>query len=70
MLGHMGPRNHALDGVQIPQGKGQILGECIGRLWHHRAKMAEPIKLLFVRGGPTESCIRRACTLAPPGKYV
>jgi len=42
-----GPRNHKLDGVQIPHGKGQFWGKVQGLSAVSCAKTAEPIDLPF-----------------------
>jgi len=77
MAGRVGQRNHA---AQIPQGKGQILGDRMaqtaqcsvwGKCGIGHVKTAEPIELPFATVSVVDqkSCIRWACTLAPPDKY-
>jgi len=64
-----GSRSHHRTRQSLVNGYAQcnVWGKC----GTGRAKTTEPIELPFgmVRGGLKKSCIRWACTLAPPGKY-
>jgi len=76
----VGPRNDVLDGVQIPVRRGNFEGgegaahcKIYGLSAVSCAKSAERIQMSFGMlsewCGPREACVRRWCTLVPPGVY-
>jgi len=64
-----------INGIQVPQCKGQILVEIVtyrprGTVASAMPKRAEPIELQFgMVSGDGELCIRWAYISVPPGKY-
>jgi len=66
-LTHVGQRNHVLDGVQIPTGKGSFEGEmCWRAIWPFAKLLSTLILLLFVSSF-IRYCGQGSSLLWPPG---